>query len=185
MKATHKERWMTMTTGKGDTEVLIKPGQFVFGRNKAAKELKAKPISTYKRLLKLKSIGNLNIQSNTHYSIVSIVNWEIYKVPAGLRGQPKEHPGNNQVTTKEQPSNTDNNVNNVKHKKHIFINSPFYSYDSFKEELKGWSEKKIRHYYEAAKDYSKANPSKTYANWVSAIRNWDRREPWKGDAFDV
>ena len=128
MKATHKDRWVVMSTGKGETEVLIKKGQFVFGRKKAASELRSKPFSTYKRLLKLKKLGNITIQSNAHYSVVSICNWETYQNPAESTEHPKEQAGNRQGTTKEQARNTDKNNKNNKNNnnKHIFSNSPYF-----------------------------------------------------------
>ena len=114
MKASHEERWVTVTTGRGQTEVKLQPGQFIFGRNQAAAELGDKPTSTYKRMLKLKKLENLNIQSNTHYSVVTICNWDKYQSELTKEEQPKEQPSDNQVTTKCQPSDTNKNVKNVK-----------------------------------------------------------------------
>ena len=55
-------------------------------------------------MLKLKNIGNLNIESNTKYSIITLINWGSYqdsfkKVTA-------------KVTAKEQPRNTNKNDKN-------------------------------------------------------------------------
>jgi len=88
MKASHEERWVTVTTGRGQTEVKLQPGQFIFGRNQAAAELGDKPTSTYKRMLKLKKLENLNIQSNTHYSVVTICNWDKYQSELTKEEQP-------------------------------------------------------------------------------------------------
>ena len=40
LKANHKEAWVPLKTGRGKTIVHLKPGQFIFGRRTAAKELK-------------------------------------------------------------------------------------------------------------------------------------------------
>jgi len=117
MKANHKDNWVSITTGKGKTEVLVKEGSFIFGREKASKELKQKPTSTYKRLLKLKSVGNCDIQSNTHYSIVTILNWDKYQSIENEKEQEKCQPSDNQVTTKCQPSDTNKNDKNDKNDK--------------------------------------------------------------------
>jgi len=117
MKATHKKTWVSVSTGRGETEVELQPGQFIFGRKQAAQELKAKPFSTYKRMLKLKKLGNLDIQSNTHFSIVTICNWDKYQAQEIEKEQAKEQPRNNQGTTKEQPRNTNKNVKNDKNVK--------------------------------------------------------------------
>jgi hypothetical protein len=57
---------------------------------------------------------------------------------------------------------------------HDFINSPFYGFDKFKEELKDWPEEKIKKYYEAAKDYS-LSKGVQYKNWIAAVRTWERK----------
>ena len=108
MKASHTEQWVAIKTGRGTTEVYLLPGQFIFGRKTAAKELNMKPSTVMKRMLKLENMQNLNIQSNTHYSIVTLTNWGFY------RELMKKVTGKG--TTKEQPRNTYNNDKNEKNK---------------------------------------------------------------------
>lgn len=93
----------------------VGPGQFVFGRKSAAKELKMKPSTVRKRIIKLKNMRNCDIESNTQYSIISIVNWDIYQ------GKQKKSDieSDSQVTAKEQPSDTNNNDKNDKNGKEI------------------------------------------------------------------
>ena len=79
LRANFKEGWLAVKTGKGETQVKILPGQFVFGRKSAAKELKVNPETIRKRMDKLKTIGNVTIESTTKYSIISIVNWDSYQ----------------------------------------------------------------------------------------------------------
>lgn len=112
MKASHKKRWTSIKIGKGEIEVEILPGQFVFGRNIAAKELNSNPSTIWKRMKKLKNIKNLTIQSNNQYSLISIINWECYHKEENK----SDNQSNNQVTTKEQLSDTDKNVKNVNNK---------------------------------------------------------------------
>ncbi|MEW5804606.1 MAG: conserved phage C-terminal domain-containing protein [bacterium] len=102
LKATHKPIWVKVRTGKGFTEVNLERGQFIFGRNQAAKELHQKPSSIYKRLLKLKNLQNLIIQDNNQFSIVTICNYDLYQPE-------KEEEGTTKGTTKEQPSSTNKN----------------------------------------------------------------------------
>jgi len=118
-RANHEKNYVPITTGKGTTEVEVNAGEFIFGRNIVAKELKMNPSTLYKRMQKLEKYGNLNIISNTHYSIVSICNWDSYQDNTKIKEQPKEHPSNNQVTAREQPSNTENNVNNDNNENNI------------------------------------------------------------------
>jgi hypothetical protein len=108
MKANHEEKWISLKTGKGVIEVFVKPGQFVFGRYSASAELAMNPNTTWKRMQKLKNLQNINIESNSQYSIITIVNWDTYQV------EPKKSnsKSNRQVTGKCLSSNTNNNDNN-------------------------------------------------------------------------
>lgn len=117
LKASHKDTWAPMKTGKGSTEVEVPAGSFIFGRNTAAEELGMNPSTVYKRMKKLEDLGNINMQSNSHYSLVSICNWGSYQDSEYPKEQAKEQASNNQVTGREQPSNTYKNANNAKNVK--------------------------------------------------------------------
>ncbi len=110
MKASHKSRWVPVSTGRGVTQVRLEPGQFIFGRHSAAKELKHKAFTIYKRMLKLEKSGNLTTQNHTHYSLITICNWNDYQTATNGEGTGKG-------TAKEQPRNTNNNVENVNNDK--------------------------------------------------------------------
>ena len=116
-RANHETNYVDIQTGKGKTEVKVNAGQFIFGRKSVSKDLKMNPSTLYKRMQKLEKIGNVNIQSNSHYSIVSICNWNVYQSNENEKEQAKEQPSNRQVTGREQASNTDKNVKNVKNGK--------------------------------------------------------------------
>jgi biotin operon repressor len=79
LKCTHREIWAPIKTGQGCIEVKTPPGSFIFGRHQAAKELKMSPSTVRNRILKLKKLGFLDTQSNTHYSIIHIINWDTYQ----------------------------------------------------------------------------------------------------------
>ena len=78
-KASHKERTVSVRIGAGFETVKITPGQFVFGRTVAARELGLSASTVYRRVNALKRTGILNMQPNTHYSIVTICNWNRYQ----------------------------------------------------------------------------------------------------------
>ena len=105
LKAGHQERWVPVKTGSGETEVFLKEGQFIFGRKTAAKELKMKPSTVNDRIQKLKKLENLDTQPDTHFTIVTIVNWDDYQA---LCKKPTPSPA-----TRQQPGNTNNKVNNL------------------------------------------------------------------------
>jgi hypothetical protein len=110
-KASFKERFVVIRTGKGSISVKISAGQFIFGRFKAEEELNIDGSTIYKWINKFASdeFEMIKIESNNQYSIITLCNWSEYQLPESI----KEQPCNSQVTTKEQPSNTNNNVYNV------------------------------------------------------------------------
>jgi len=129
LKANHRREWVPVTTGRGKTEIRILPGQFVFGRHAASKELRMEPSTVWKRIQKLKYLKILNIESNSQYSLITIVNWSTYQDS----DKKSDSKSDNQVTTKEQPSDTYKNDKNDK-KRNILDFSP-QSPESFLSEL--------------------------------------------------
>ena len=110
MKANHKKAWVPMKIGRGETEIEVMPGQFIFGRKSAAKELRMPESSIWKRMKKLKNMQNVDIESNSKYSTITVTNWDAYQ-PDKNKGDSK---GDRQVTGKEQARNTNNNDKNEK-----------------------------------------------------------------------
>jgi len=87
MKASHEGHWFPVAVGKGQQEVRLEPGQFIFGRISASKELGMPPRTIHKRMQKLSNIGNLTLKSDTHYTIVTICHWSLYQFTPGEKGQ--------------------------------------------------------------------------------------------------
>jgi len=132
-RANHQKCFVPIRTGRGVTEVEVNPGEFIFGRKSASIDLDMNESTVQKRMKKLESMGNLIMQSNTHYSIVSICNWETYQDNDIKKEQQKYQPSNNQVSTKYQPSNTDKNDKNDKNdKKNILFENFWKMYDKKK-----------------------------------------------------
>ncbi|MBU4311798.1 MAG: hypothetical protein KJ706_03675 [Candidatus Omnitrophica bacterium] len=99
-----------MKTGKGNIQVDIKEGQFIFGRESAARELQMRPSSVRNRMVKLSKLRNLDVKVDKQFSIVTICNWGAYRelMFGGRTGN---------RTGKGQAKDTDNNVNNENNKK--------------------------------------------------------------------
>ena len=75
LKATHKEYDLII----GCQQVHLMPGDFVFGLNKASEEL-AMSIRSIRTIINfLKKSQNLTIKTTNKFSIISIVNWDIYQ----------------------------------------------------------------------------------------------------------
>lgn len=136
-KASFEETWFSANTGSGKTEVKVGPGEFVTGRFEAAKELKMKPSSAWKRIMKLKNIGNCDTKSDKHFTIISIVNWDRYQMPKNQREHQKEQPGDKQVTTREQAGDTYNKDNKYNKKDKYSCTFPSKR-TSYPEEYESW-----------------------------------------------
>lgn len=93
VRANYQETWVSVRTGKGFTEVRLSPGSFIFGRHSAAKELKMPAGTVWKRMLKLEKLEILDIQRDTHYSIIHIINWPIYQAEVEKKDRQKDTQG--------------------------------------------------------------------------------------------
>ncbi len=107
VRANYKERWLPVQVGKGFSEVHLMPGQFLFGRETASKELKMNPSSVRNRIEKLKSMGNLDIKPDSHFSIITVINWDKYQSNEFEEGQAEGQPEDRQRTGKGQAKDTD------------------------------------------------------------------------------
>jgi len=87
LKANHKGRSVSVRTGRGETLVRLQPGQFIFGRNSAAKELNLPASTIHDVMVRFRKTGNLTIFPDSHYSIISISKWSDYQAenPTGIR----------------------------------------------------------------------------------------------------
>jgi hypothetical protein len=84
MKAHHSDmpRHVTIKTGRGDTTVTLRKGEFIFGRKIAAKELMIKEWVVYgwiKRLASDEYDKMITIQPKSHFSIIRVNNWRKYQ----------------------------------------------------------------------------------------------------------
>lgn len=75
LKASHKNHKQMV----GTQIIDISPGQFVFGRKAASEELNISEQSIRTYIKKLKNLKNLTIKSTNKFSIISIINWDIYQ----------------------------------------------------------------------------------------------------------
>lgn len=115
-KASYRERYVNLKSGKGEISVKIKAGEFLFGRFRAEEELSIDGSTIYKWIQRFasKEYSMITIKSNNQYSIISICNWEDYQQDISDSVATKEQPMSNQVTAKEQPSNTNKKDKNIK-----------------------------------------------------------------------
>lgn len=116
-KASYKEKHMTIQIGRGESIVKLEVGSFLFGRFKAEQELDLSGSMIYRWMKRFEDLGMINIVSNSHYSIITICNWETYQE----NNLESEQPLNSRWTADEQPLNT-----NKKDKKDKNIKKEIY-----------------------------------------------------------
>jgi hypothetical protein len=148
-RAAYKETWVGMKTGKGKTQVHLMPGQFIFGRESAAKSLGMKPSTVRDRMEKLKNMGNIDIQSDRQYSIITIKNWELYQsddkeVRKALKAE-SDRQKDSQPTGNRQATDTKKHLKNIKERKDIY--SRLFDF---------WNEQKIIVHKQINSDMEKA-----------------------------
>ncbi|MBU2019990.1 MAG: hypothetical protein KJ941_10125 [Bacteroidetes bacterium] len=178
IKANHKDKSVPVKTGRGETVVSLKRGQFIFGRHVAARKLRMPPSTVGNIMLKLKNMRNLDIKEDTHFSIVTILEYDVYQNIESYKGQAKGQPKDNQRTTKGQPKDTNNNVKNVKNEKNIY--NPLKNLEEFNSNLPDWitskwTKQQIESKTEDLVDYCKRK-NKTYKDYYSALRSFLKKD---------
>lgn len=109
LSAGHKERHLSAKTGRGRTLITVGPGQFIYGRKSAARELRLKESTLRNRMKRLESLGTIVIQPDTHFSLVTLTNWSTYQASSGDGGHPTGQAKDRQATGKGQRKNTTKN----------------------------------------------------------------------------
>ena len=113
-RASFKTQQRSMSTGRGSTIVTLEPGQCIVGRHAAAEALGWAPSTFRDRLAKLEKMGMADRHPDTHWTIVSIVNWAKYQQVE--EGETTGKPTPNRQATDRQPTQkkNSNNSNNVR-----------------------------------------------------------------------
>jgi len=87
MKATQKPIRIMV----GFQEIILEPGQFIFGRNAASKELRMSVQTIRTNLDSLRKRQNLTIKSTNKFSIITITNWDTYQHKENETNQQTNH----------------------------------------------------------------------------------------------
>ena len=87
LKASHKEHKVVV----GNQEIILEPGQLIFGRRMAAKEtgLSERQVRTALGTMGIFEI--LTIKATNKFSIITIINWDTYQRP-NSQGDPQSDP---------------------------------------------------------------------------------------------
>lgn len=110
LKAAHKEHEQMI----GMQKVLLRPGQFVFGRKKAAYELAMSESTVWRLMNLLKTDNSLDIKTNNKYSVITLINWGFYQGAEENVDNKMDSNLDSRWTTDEQQMDTNKNVKNDK-----------------------------------------------------------------------
>lgn len=165
LKASHKEYDLIV----GYQTVHLMPGDFVFGLHAASKEtfLSVQEIRT--SIDFLKKDGNLTIKTTNKFSIISIVNWDIYQ------GEDFENnkQSNKPLTNKQQTTNNKQECKELKNEKNIFIIPTVEQVRAYCQERKNQVNP------DAFIDFYTSNGwlvgKNKMKDWKAAVRTWEKR----------
>lgn len=101
--------------------ITVKRGQFITGRHSLhaalypkKREHRNSPSTVWRRLETLEKLGNLNIETNSRYSLVTIVHYDTYNPPDSKDEQVNEQQANSRRTAGEQQTSTEKKRKKVK-----------------------------------------------------------------------
>ena len=131
MKANYKKGYALISTGRGEMTVEVKRGQLIFGRFKAEEELEMDGNFIYRTLQKFQELGQINIKSDSHFSVITICKYDSYQSQENESEQAlnrqrtgNEQHVNNTRTTREQHVNTSKEELEIKEEKEVLEIAP-------------------------------------------------------------
>lgn len=164
LKASHKNHIQII----GYQEIQLLPGQFIFGRKKAAAELGMTEREVRTVLYSLVTMGNVTIKTTNKYSIISIINWSTYQHPANSKRPPKRQ-------TNDQQRSTDNNGNNENKEKNIYGDFVLMTDVEYQKLLQRFGEQKTRDWIETLNNGIGSKGYK-YKSHYHTILSWERNK---------
>jgi len=121
MKASHRKQMVDVNCGRKTVKVELQPGQWIYGRETTARELGQNPFSTYRRMKVI--TGNLkkwHMFKHTHFTVVTIYDWESYKPKKSTGAQVRAHPSAKKSTPIKQVVKTFKTMNKEEFKKTVY-----------------------------------------------------------------
>lgn len=165
-KASHTEHEVVV----GKQVVNLQPGQFVFGRLKAADALKMNDRTVYDYMKMLEKMEMLRINSNNKFSVVSVENWVFYQEDT----EELQHQNTQQTTIKSTIENHTykNEKECMKNERKIFISPSVDDVaDYCRERSNGIDAESFVSFYESKGWMIGKNKMK---DWKAAVRTWER-----------
>lgn len=148
--------------------IEVKRGQLITGINSLKKDTRISAQTLRTCLTKLKSTGEITIQSTNRFSLVTVVNYDLYQ--SKEKNQQANQQANQQTANKQLTTNNNNNNNKQRDISVSFEKSNIGTKELFKLAFPKWANDKLLYYFTKASAYS--GEGKTYKNWKSNIEAW-------------
>ena len=113
LRANHEEK-RVLWNGK---EMVLKPGQFITGRETASGDLKFKSKMWDRKRDILENFGILTKQTTNRFTLITIINWDKYQLQDCGNDQATDQQMTNKRPADDQPMTTDKKIKNDKNNK--------------------------------------------------------------------
>ena len=166
LKATYTKRVAKV----GYQDVPLEPGQFIFGRHKAAIETGLSEQTIRTAIDSLRKRQNLTIKSTNKYSVISIVKWADYQDELTNKSTNNQPATNQQLTTDKKGKKDKKEKKGTIYGEFKNITLTDDEYQKFQERANSMATSLI----EAASEY-KASHGKKYVSDYAALLGYYRR----------
>jgi len=156
----------------GGIDTVLEPGDFITGLNSASKELKLSTQSLRTVYEYLKSTSRITIKSTNKFSIISILNWELYQSEINKQDNKQT---NKPLTNQQQTTNNKEEREEreeVKNRHHEFV---FLTTKEYQQLVDRFTEHGARARIESLNLYLGSKGVK-YKSHYHTILSWERKE---------
>lgn len=135
-KAAWRDQTESVRVGRGHVSVKLLPGQFVFQKSAAARELGGDPVTIWRRMKRLEEMGFIAIKVQRQFSIISVINANTYKEETFDDATPMQRLTREMCNTKQDENSLQNNGLESKPEFSATPNSPNVHRKKYLEEIK-------------------------------------------------
>lgn len=174
-KASHTEHEVIV----GKHFIKLQPGQFVFGRLKAADVLKMNDRTVYDYMKMLEKMEMLRIDSTNKYSVVTIENWAFYQEGEDEFQHQSTYQSKIQSTIENHTYKNDKNEREcIKNERRIFVAPSVDEVAEYCHSRKNGIDAEAFVSFYQSKGWM-IGKSKM-KDWKAAVRTWERNRTQKG-----
>lgn len=120
-KANYEDGWAVLKIGSEYTQIPVKRGQFIGGRKSIARGLNLPESTVRNRLKRLVELECLDMETTSHYSVITVKDYDRYQGREGQVGHETGQAKDGQGTTRGQREDTDKNPKNSNKEKNKIV----------------------------------------------------------------